>query len=173
LIALFVGIGLGAASSGSKTKTTTVTAPPQTVVQTVPGPTQTVKVPGPTKTVTVPGPTKTVTVPGPTKTVTVQSGSGSSSTGGASGNVQRFHGTNDENIGTIHVAQDSTLSWTTSAPNDNFIIDNDFNDDNTIDVNSLNQGSGKTVVPAGDYHKVAVTAGGDWSFTITPGNSTQ
>jgi hypothetical protein len=87
--------------------------------------------------------------------------------------VRRSDGQNDENIGTIHVPVDSTLGWQTSSPTDNFIIDNDFNDDNTIDVNSLNQGSGKTVIPAGDYHKVSVTAGGTWSFTITPGNSTQ
>jgi hypothetical protein len=171
LIALFVGIGLGSASSGSKTKTTTVTAPAQTVVQTVPGPTKTV--PGPTKTLKVPGPTKTVTVPGPTKTVTVPSG-GSSATPSTSAGVQTFHGVGTENIGTIHVPVESTLTWNcATCGGANFQIFNDASDAGMIPVNGLDQTSGKTVIDAGDYHSVQInTEGQDWSLTITPGNST-
>jgi hypothetical protein len=162
--ALFAAFAIGAVAgqggqAPAKTKmvvqTKTVQAPPKVITK--------------WKIHAVAGPTKTVTVPGPTKTVTVHV-----STPPPAPSGHTFHGVDNENIGTIHVAQDSTLTWTNpGGSSSNFIINNDFNDDNLIDVNSLNHSSGKTAISAGDYTKVDVVASGAWSFTITPGNSTQ
>jgi hypothetical protein len=83
---------------------------------------------------------------------------------------QSFRGQNSENVGTINVPTQSTLHW--SCPGcggENFIIDNKFEDPGTIEVNSLDQSSGITVMDAGVYHDVTVTGTGAWTFTIKPG----
>jgi hypothetical protein len=129
------------------TKTKVVQAPPKVITQVQ------------TKTVTVQAPT-----PAPSSTPAPSAPAGG----------QTFHGTDTENIGTIHVPVDSTLTWSDSgAASDNFIINNSYDDGSQIGVNSLDQTSGKTVISAGDYHGVQVMGAGDWTFTITPGNSTQ
>ena len=79
--------------------------------------------------------------------------------------TQYYRGVGDKNLGTIVVPVDSTLSWT-NAKGDNFVITNDFNDDNTIDVNAI--GSHDTSqVAAGKYHKVSVI-GTNWTMKIVP-----
>jgi hypothetical protein len=110
--------------------------------------------------------TKTVTVTTPAPAVPSTPASSTPSDGG-----KVYRGVNDANIGTIHVPVDSTLCWTTTDPSSNFIIGNSFNDEAPIGVNAFNQISGKTLVPAGTYHDVTITAAGAWSFTLTPGNA--
>lgn len=84
---------------------------------------------------------------------------------------QTFRGTGTENIGTVAVPVQSTLYWQcSSCGSDNFVVNNNFNDDSTIDVNALNQKSGKTVVDAGTYHDVEIdTEGQGWTIRIVPG----
>jgi hypothetical protein len=87
---------------------------------------------------------------------------------------QRFSGVGTENVGTITVASDSTLSWSCpSCGSANYqILNSDV--DSSIAVNGLDQTSGTTVIPAATYHDVTVnTEGQNWAFTIMPGNSTQ
>lgn len=87
---------------------------------------------------------------------------------------QTFSGVGTENVGTITVASDSTLSWSCpSCGSANYqILNSDV--DSSIAVNGLDETSGTTVIPAGTYHDVTVnTEGENWTFTITPGNSTQ
>lgn len=87
---------------------------------------------------------------------------------------QRFVGVGSENLGTITVPIESTLSWSCpSCGSANYQI---FTSDpySSISVNGLDVTSGKTVITAGTYPGVTVnTEAGDWVFTITPGNSTQ
>jgi hypothetical protein len=88
---------------------------------------------------------------------------------------QTFTGNANENVGSIKVSDPSTLSWQcTSCGTGNFIIDNNNNDTNQFDVNALDQTRGSTYVDPGTYTDVSIaTEGQAWSFTITPGNSTQ
>jgi hypothetical protein len=150
--ALLVGIVIGVSGGSTKSppRAATVTAPAQTVVQTVPGPTTTVvhvrKVPGPTRTVT-----QTVQASTPTQ-ATPSGGSG-----------QSFSGNGGKSLGTITVANDSTLTWT----NDGGLFT--LNDDSYgIYVNSQGH-SGTTAVSAGTYKNVGVNAVGNWTVTISPG----
>ena len=167
IAALLVGIGLGAASGSSKTapRAATVTAPAQTVVQTVPGPTKTVvhvrKVPGPTTTVTQ---AVAAAAPAPSPA------SGGSGGGGPAG-TQHFSGTNQQNLGTISVPTDSTLSWSCPGCSDtNFIINNADGDSGFIPTNGFEQVQGVDPISAGEYHTVVVdTTGGSWTIEITPG----
>jgi hypothetical protein len=85
-----------------------------------------------------------------------------------------FAGVGTEDLGTITVPSDSTLSWSCpSCGSANYQI---FNSDpgSLIAVNALDQTNGTTVITCGTYHDVTVnTEGQQWAFTITPGNSTQ
>jgi hypothetical protein len=106
--------------------------------------------------------------------VSDQGSSGSSAPAAPTGHPQHFAGNGDENIGTVKVPSDSTLTWScpgcTSEGGDNFILSNSFSDDGQISVNSINEASGQTVIDAGTYTDVQVlTEGGDWTITITPG----
>jgi hypothetical protein len=88
---------------------------------------------------------------------------------------QTFTGNANENVGSIKVSDPSTLSWQcASCGTGNFIIDNNNNDTSQLEVNALDQTSGSTYVDPGTYTDVSITTEGQaWSFTITPGNSTQ
>jgi hypothetical protein len=90
---------------------------------------------------------------------------------------QTFSGVGSENIGTIKVPVASTLKWscpTCASGAGNFIINNGATNSSQIDVNALHQTSGKTFVNAGTYTDVSIeTEGGNWTITISPGNSTQ
>jgi len=83
---------------------------------------------------------------------------------------QSFSGNGEENIGTVHVRQDSELYWSCpSCGGDNFTIENS-DGDSDIAVNALGPTSGKTFIDAGTYHDVTVnTEGGDWTLSIHPG----
>jgi hypothetical protein len=87
---------------------------------------------------------------------------------------QVLHGTGSQGLGTVHVATDSTLTWDRgSCGSGNFIVNNDRNDDSMIDVNALDQTSGKTFIAAGVYHQVEInTEGGARTMTMTPGDRT-
>jgi hypothetical protein len=78
---------------------------------------------------------------------------------------QYYSGVGDKNLGTIVVPVDSTLSWSQPTKT-NFVINNDFNDDNTIDVNAIGTHD-TTQIAAGTYHKVEVI-GQDWKMKIVP-----
>lgn len=85
--------------------------------------------------------------------------------------TQTFKGTGTENIGTIHLAVQSTLHWSCpSCSQDNFIVNAANSDLNQIDVNGLNQTHGVTVVDAGTYKDVTVdTEGAHWVLRFVPG----
>jgi rubrerythrin len=84
--------------------------------------------------------------------------------------TKTYSGTGGENIGTIHVPTDSILTWECPpCGSDNFIISNSPNDENQIDVNTLNRTSGETHVDEGTYHDVEVnTEGEEWTIHIAP-----
>lgn len=159
--ALLVGVGIGSAAGSSKTapRAATVTAPAQTVVQTVPGPTKTGTVVHVRK---VPGPTTTVT-----QTVQASTPTPATPSGGGGG---RYSGNGEQQVGTINVAQDSTLNWTCNGECSIFSIANDPSDSNSINLTSYSGAhSGQTNVSAGTYTRVQVITGGTWTFSISPG----
>lgn len=81
----------------------------------------------------------------------------------------RWSGNGEENVGTIHVASPSTLHWSCSGDCSIFSIDNSYNDDNQLTVNSANdEHSGQTSVDPGTYTDVKVISTGTWVFTIQP-----
>lgn len=110
------------------------------------------------------GSTTTVIQPGSS----ASSGSTPSSSTTAPARPQIFHGTGQQNLGTIVVPSDSTISWNCpSCGNTNFIINNAKSDDNSIATNGLNQTQGVDPIPAGVYHTVVVdTTGGPWTVAI-------
>lgn len=75
-----------------------------------------------------------------------------------------YSGNGSRNVGTITVAEDSTLRWTNDG--DIFQI---FDDGFGLSVNSQGA-SGETFVGAGSYTNVTVNAIGNWTITITPGS---
>lgn len=82
-----------------------------------------------------------------------------------------FSGQGDENLGTVRVPDNTVLNWScpscAGSNGDNFIVDNSPGDGALIDVNSLDQGSGQTVVDGGVYHDVSVTTEGSaWTLTF-------
>jgi hypothetical protein len=169
LAALLVGAGIGGAIGSTKTtpRAATVTLPAKTVVQKVPA--------GPTKTVvhvrTVPGPTKTVA--GPTTTVT-QTASSSTPAPAASApssgsGAQNFSGDGSENLGTINVPADSTMTWSEPGGNQTgFAVSSDVTSNDNL-INFDQQGtSGKDAVSADTYTNVTVEADGSFTITITP-----
>ena len=82
--------------------------------------------------------------------------------------AQIFHGSGQQDIGTITVPTDSTISWNCpSCGNTNFIIDNAKSDADYIPTNALDQTQGVDTVSAGVYHTVVVdTTGGPWTVAI-------
>jgi amino acid transporter len=95
------------------------------------------------------------------------SGSGAGQSTTASG-AQVFTGSGQQNLGTITVPLDTTVSWTCdSCGSDNFIINNAASDDGMFTTNGLDQTSGVDPLSAGTYHTVVVdTTGGPWTVTI-------
>lgn len=82
---------------------------------------------------------------------------------------QYYSGAGDKNLGTVVVPVDSTLTWTNGkslGQPSNFLITNDFSDENTIDVNAIGTHD-TTQVSAGTYHKVDVL-GTNWKMQIVP-----
>lgn len=156
IVGLLIGTGIGSSSHSTTTTTTTTPAgAPVTVTQTV---TRSAGVR--TRTVTV---TRTISAPRPAP-------SGQPPPSGAGGGGHSYNGNGEQQIGTITVAQDSTLRWTCSGACSIFDLTNDPNDDNSISLTSVNgANSGQTNVSAGTYHKVQTITGGSWTFTITPG----
>jgi hypothetical protein len=73
-----------------------------------------------------------------------------------------FSGNGGENLGTLHIATDSTIHWTDDGGLFAFTDSGDG-----IFVNS--QGSnGVSQVSAGTYHGVSVNAAGNWTIQIVP-----
>lgn len=109
-----------------------------------------------------------------TKASPSQSSAPSSSTSASKPKVhaktQYFSGAGDKNLGTIVVPVDSTLIWDNGKDllggKSNFVITNDYGDDNTIDANAIGTHD-STQVAAGTYHKVEVI-GTKWRFKIVP-----
>lgn len=95
------------------------------------------------------------------------SGSGAGHSTSAAG-AQVFTGSGQQNLGTITVPQDTTVSWTCdSCGSDNFIISDAASDDGMFTTNGLDQTSGVDPLSAGTYHTVVVdTTGGPWTVTI-------
>jgi hypothetical protein len=151
--ALIVGIGIGGAAGASKTapRAATVTAPAQTVVQTVPGPAKTTTV---VHVRTVPGPAATVT-----QTVRASTPTPAAPSSGGGGG-QSFSGNGGKNLGTITVANDSTLTWTNDGPLFTML------DDSGVPVNSVAH-SGTSALSAGTYTNVSVNALGNWTIRST------
>jgi hypothetical protein len=81
---------------------------------------------------------------------------------------QIFHGNGQQNLGTINVSADTTISWNCPSCGDtNFIINNAKSDPNEIVTNGLDQTQGVDPLPAGVYHTVVVdTTGGPWTVAI-------
>jgi hypothetical protein len=133
----------GSAHSGA---TTTVTVPAAPAAQTQPAaPAQPARTPAPA---TTPAP---AAAPATART-----------------SAQIFHGSGQQDIGTITVPADSTLSWNCpSCGNTNFIINNANSDPNYITTNALDQTHGVDTLSAGVYHTVVVdTTGGPWTVAI-------
>jgi hypothetical protein len=84
--------------------------------------------------------------------------------------TKTYSGAGGQNLGTIHVPVESTLTWECpSCTSDNFQIFNGASDSNEITVNALNQTSGKTHIDEGSYHDVLVnTEGESWTIHIAP-----
>jgi hypothetical protein len=97
----------------------------------------------------------------------VSSGSGAGQSTSASG-AQVFTGTGQQDLGTITVPQDTTVSWTCdSCGNDNFIINNADSDSGLFSTNGFDQTHGVDPLSAGTYHTVVVdTTSGPWTVTI-------
>jgi hypothetical protein len=159
---LIVGLGIGGAASGGSTKTTTQTvadANARTVTQ--------------VRTITRPGRlrVKTVTAAAQAQApAAAQTPAPPSNAAGGSGGGGPYHGDGQQQVGTINVAQDSTLHWACDGNCEIFGIANDPNDSNSISLTSSNGAhSGQTNISAGVYHKVQVITAGTWAFKITPG----
>jgi hypothetical protein len=86
----------------------------------------------------------------------------------AAARPQVFHGSGQQNLGTITAPSDTTISWNCpSCGNTNFIINNAKSDANPIPTNGLDQTQGVDPLPAGVYHTVVVdTTGGPWTVAI-------
>lgn len=112
------------------------------------------------------GATSTTTVQAPT--AATSSSASQTATGPAPDSPQVFHGDGQQNLGTIVVGSDSTISWNCpGCGSTNFIIHNAQSDDNTIPTNGLDQVKGVDPIPAGTYHTVVVdTDGGPWTVAI-------
>ncbi|MGD0453786.1 MAG: hypothetical protein ABSB69_09310 [Solirubrobacteraceae bacterium] len=145
LVGLLVGAGIGGAAGGpNKTVTETERAAAQTITNTITVNHAHVVVH-----------THTVTVPAETTTQTASTDS-SSGTG-----EQAYSGNGGKNLGTITVAEESTLEWTNDG--DVFQI---FSED-AVPVNSQAH-SGSTVLEAGTYKGFQVNAVGNWTIKIVP-----
>ena len=156
LAALIVGFVVGllvGESSSPKTVRNGAAAPAHTV--TVKGPTHTTTV---THVVTH---THTVTSAAPSPSASGESGA----EGSAGGSGRRFTGSGNGSVGTITVSRQSMLHWRSSG---GFSIKNSPEDERSLGFNS-GASSGEVPVEPGTYHKVTVTAPGEWSFTISPG----
>jgi cytoskeletal protein RodZ len=83
---------------------------------------------------------------------------------------QVFKGDGSENIGTLSVPTQSTLTWKCpTCANNNVIIDNSPSDAGTITVTADGPTGGRTAIDAGTYHDVSVnTEGQAWTITIAP-----
>ncbi len=79
-----------------------------------------------------------------------------------------FHGTGQQDLGTITVPADTTISWNCpGCSNANFIINNAQSDGQSIPTNGLDQTQGVDPLAAGVYHTVVVdTTGGPWTIAI-------
>lgn len=95
-------------------------------------------------------------------------GSGTPAHSTTSDGKQVFTGTGQQNLGTITVPEDATISWScASCGNDNFIINNSDSDPDFIETNGLDQTHGVDPISAGTYHTVVVdTTSGPWTVTI-------
>jgi hypothetical protein len=71
-----------------------------------------------------------------------------------------WSGNGGENIGTVHVPQDSVIQWTDDGGL--FAI---LDDENAVEVNSEGH-SGTSAISAGTYHHFQVNADGNWTIKI-------
>lgn len=81
---------------------------------------------------------------------------------------QIFHGNGQQDLGTITVPADTTISWNCPSCGDtNFIVNNAQSDANQITTNGLDQTQGVDPLPAGVYNTVVVdTTAGPWTVAI-------
>ncbi len=103
-----------------------------------------------------------------TATKTVTTSNAGSSSGSGTPSPQVFRGSGQQNLGTIVVPSDSTISWNCPSCGDtNFIINNAQSDDKSIKTNALDQTQGVDPIGAGTYHTVVVdTTGGPWTVAV-------
>lgn len=81
---------------------------------------------------------------------------------------QTFRGNGSENLGTINVPTDSTLTWSEPGGNQTgFAVSSDPTDN--LDIINFDQHgtSGKDAVSAGTYKNVSVDADGSFTITVT------
>jgi hypothetical protein len=84
---------------------------------------------------------------------------------------QTFTGNGSENLGTINVPTDSTLTWSEPGGNQTgFAVSSDLTDNANMISFDQHGLSGKDAVSAGTYHNVSVDADGNFTITITPGS---
>lgn len=79
--------------------------------------------------------------------------------------TRSFSGNGGENIGTLHVPQNSTIKWTNDG---SLFTVNIVNGGGVYSINSQGS-SGTSVLPAGTYPNVGVNAIGNWTIQILPG----
>ena len=81
---------------------------------------------------------------------------------------QTFNGNGAENLGTIKVPTDSTLSWSEPGNQTGMSISSDLNSDgNDINIDGMGT-SGTSAVDAGTYTNVQVDADAAFTITFTP-----
>jgi hypothetical protein len=113
----------------------------------------------------------TVTIHDTTTVTQTQTAGPVASQGQTSANgVLTLTGQGTENMGTVSVPSQSLLRWSCpSCSNDNFVVGNNVNDSNHVDVNALDQTSDQTIIDAGTYHDFQVEGrSGPWTITIGP-----
>jgi hypothetical protein len=79
----------------------------------------------------------------------------------------QYSGKDSKILGTVEVAQNSVLSWTTTGENgiQSFaVMDKEFR----INVSVQGKPSGQSLVKPGTYQDVTVNAVGDWTMSIDP-----
>ena len=143
LVALLVGLGVGLALAKSETSTRTLSEATHTVTSTVKSTQTAVHNPTVTVTTTVPAPSTQTNGEGPAGT-------------------QHYGGSGPKNLGTITVAKESTLRWTSDG--ESFAITTDGSEPVKSQAHS-----GTTSLEPGSYRNFEVHAGGPWTITIAPG----
>lgn len=79
-----------------------------------------------------------------------------------------FNGSATENLGTVNIETESTLTWNCEGCTEsNFIINSSSGPTNVL-VNALNETSGHTIIDEGSYKDFDVEGNGSWTVRISP-----